>query len=143
MSASAALQSPRAGRAARPNAPARRCARLGLLGAGVVFGLQSLRKYCQLIRWISAGGRRFPGRRSSPSLSRRASYPSFSPRSSGPARAAAFSRYYDPVDKTRAIRDAMIDRWVIVVRAVNSDALARSRDIMQDCDARMIEEAEL
>jgi hypothetical protein len=114
----------------------------GLLGAGVAFGLQT---YANVVAYpLDIGGR--------PPFS----WPSFIPITFevgilsavlatiiGAGALCGFTRYYDPVDKTRAIRDAMIDRWVIVVRAANSNALARSRDIMQDCDARMIEEAEL
>ncbi|HEY8125511.1 MAG TPA: DUF3341 domain-containing protein [Methylocystis sp.] len=115
---------------------------LGLLGAGFAFGLQS---YANVVAYpLNIGGR--------PPFS----WPSFIPIAFevsvlsavlatiiGAGALCGFTRYYDPVDETRAIRDAMIDRWVIVVRAANSDALARSRDIMQDCDARVIEEAEL
>jgi hypothetical protein len=115
---------------------------LGMLGAGVAFGLQS---YANVVAYpLDIGGRPL------------FSWPSFIPIAFevgilsavlatiiGAGALCGFTRYYDPVDRTRAIRDAMIDRWVIVVRAVNSDALARSRHIMQDCHARMIEEAEL
>lgn len=115
---------------------------LGLLGAGVAFGLQT---YANVVAYpLDIGGR--------PPFS----WPSFIPIAFevgilsavlatiiGTGALCGFTRYYDPVDKTRAIRDAMIDRWVIVVRTANSEALARSRDIMQDCDARVIEEAEL
>ncbi len=115
---------------------------LGLLGAGAAFGLQT---YANVVAYpLDIGGR--------PPFS----WPSFIPIAFemgilsavlatiiGAGGLCGFTRYYDPVDRTRAIRDAMIDRWVIVVRTANSDALARSRDIMQDCDARMIEEAEL
>jgi hypothetical protein len=51
-------------------------------------------------------------------------------------------RYYDPVDEAKMIRDSSIDRWVVVVRAKDWDALARSQAILQDCGARATEETE-
>lgn len=115
---------------------------IGLLAAAAVFGLQS---FANIVAYpLDIGGR--------PPFS----WPSFIPIAfeagilsvvlatvAGAGARCGFLRYYDPVDEIRALRDAMIDRWVIVVRAPDSDALARSRDILQRCGACGIEEAEL
>lgn len=115
---------------------------IGLLGAAAIFGLQS---YANVVAYpLDIGGR--------PPFS----WPSFIPIAFetgvlsvvlatfvGAGALCGFTRYYDSVDEIRALRDATIDRWVIIVRAPNSDALARSRDILERCGARAIEEAEL
>lgn len=115
---------------------------IGLLGAAAIFSLQS---YANVVAYpLDIGGR--------PPFS----WPSFIPIAFetgvlsvalatffGASALCGFTRYYDSVDEIRALRDATIDRWVIVVRAPNSDALARSRDILERCGARVIEEAEL
>lgn len=115
---------------------------IGLLAAAGAFGLQS---YANVVAYpLDIGGR--------PPFS----WPSFIPIAFeagvlavvlatvvGSGALCGFTRYYDSVDEIRALREAMIDRWVIVVRAPDSDALARSRSILERCGARTIEEAEL
>jgi len=115
---------------------------IGLLGAVGAFGLQS---YANVVAYpLDIGGR--------PPFS----WPSFIPIAFevgvfavvlatvvGAGTLCGFTRYYDSVDEIRALREAMIDRWVIVVRAPNLESLARSREILQRCGARAIEEAEL
>lgn len=114
----------------------------GLLGAAGAFGLQS---YANIVAYrLDIGGR--------PPFS----WPSFIPIAFeagilavvlatvvGAGALCGFTRYYDSVDEIRALRDATIDRWVIVVRASSSDCLARSRDILKRRGARAIEEAAL
>jgi len=114
----------------------------GLFAAAAAFGLQS---FASVVAYPLDIGARPPF-----------SWPSFIPIAFeagilsvvvatviGAGALCGFSRYYDSVDEIRLLREAMIDRWVIVVRAPNSEALARSRDILQRCGARAIEEAEL
>lgn len=115
---------------------------IGLLGAAGAFGLQS---YANVVAYpLDIGGR--------PPFS----WPSFIPIAFeagilavvlatvvGAGALCGFMRYYDSVDEIRALRDATIDRWVVVVRARDSDALARSRSILERCGARAVEEAEL
>lgn len=116
---------------------------LGLLGGAAAFGLQS---YANVEAYpLDIGGR--------PPFS----WPSFIPIAFeagtlavvlttviGGGALCAFLRYYDPIDETRAIRDAMIDRWVIVVRTTDSEALTAARELLkQSSGARAIEEVEL
>ena len=115
---------------------------IGLLGAAAVFGLQS---FANIVSYpLNIGGR--------PPFS----WPSFIPIAfeagilsvvlatvAGAGARCGFLRYYNSADEIRALREAMIDRWVIVVHAPNSEALARSREILQRCGACGIEEAEL
>ncbi|TLG73700.1 DUF3341 domain-containing protein [Methylocystis sp. B8] len=115
---------------------------MGLLGAAAFFTLQS---FANVIAYpLDIGGR--------PPFS----WPSFIPIAFeagilsvvltaviGAGALCGLPRYYDPVDETPMIRDSSIDRWVVVVRARDWDALARSQAILQDCGARAIEEAEL
>ena len=114
----------------------------GLLGAAAAFGMQS---FANVVAYpLDIGGR--------PPFS----WPSFIPIAFeagilsvvvatvvGAGALCGFTRYYDSVDEIRALRDAMIDRWVIVVRAANSGALTRSREILQRRGAHTIEEADL
>ncbi|MFO1103151.1 MAG: DUF3341 domain-containing protein [Methylocystis sp.] len=114
----------------------------GLLGAAGAFGLQA---YANVVAYpLDIGGR--------PPFS----WPSFIPIAFeagilavvlatfvGAGALCGFTRYYDSIDEIRALRDATIDRWVIVIRASNVESLARSRDILERCGARAIEEAEL
>jgi hypothetical protein len=116
---------------------------LGLLGGAAAFGLQS---YANVEAYpLDIGGR--------PPFS----WPSFIPIAFeagilavvlttviGGGALCGFLRYYDPIDETRAIRDAMIDRWVIVLRTADSEALTAARELLkQSSGARAIEEVEL
>jgi hypothetical protein len=115
---------------------------VGLLGAAGAFGLQS---YANIVAYpLDIGGR--------PPFS----WPSFIPIAFeagilsvvlatvvGVGALCGLTRYYDSVDEIRALRDATIDRWVIVVHASSSESLAQSRDIFERCGARAIEEAKL
>ncbi|MGJ0503370.1 MAG: DUF3341 domain-containing protein [Methylocystis sp.] len=116
---------------------------MGLLGGAAAFGLQS---YANVEAYpLDIGGR--------PPFS----WPSFIPIAFGAGvltvvlttvigagALCGFLRYYDRVDETRAIRDAMIDRWVIVLRTANSEALTTARELLkQSSGARAIEEVEL
>jgi hypothetical protein len=116
---------------------------MGLLGGAASFGLQT---YANVKAYpLDIGGR--------PPFS----WPSFIPIAFeagiltvvlttviGAGALCGFLRYYDPIDETRAIRDAMIDRWVIILRTANSEALTTARELLkQSSGARAIEEVEL
>ena len=116
MSATPGFESSPAPRAAKANAPARLALVIGLLGAAAVFGLQS---FANIVSYpLNIGGR--------PPFS----WPSFIPIAfeagilsvvlatvAGAGARCGFLRYYNSVDEIRALREAMIDRWVIVVHA--------------------------
>jgi hypothetical protein len=54
--------------------------------------------------------------------------------------AARMPRFYDPVDDYGPMRDAMRDRWVIIIRAADKQAIERAQEILDGLHSKLNEE---